>query len=205
MPIIDFVKRDCADRGRGGKKWWAHKLGISQMTLSHWLTGRRQPNASHLNAIYVAREEFEASKQKSVWLDLLWQSYYENKGLDGLLLKTVGLHLMKADGLQSRNLALLSWLFEKYEVPSFEQAEVLTTSHWNNKIGWLYESAGLGSRVNPIQLKAPATLLETNELNLVKSENLRLYFERQQTDLGRKWFLYDCPLDHLKEKLGWRQ
>ena len=205
VSIIDFVRQDCAEWGRGRKKWWALKLCVSQMTLSHWLTGRREPNAAHLNDIYITYEEFQANKQKAVWSNWLWQNYYENRDLDGILLKTVALHLVKADGLSSRTLALLSWCVAKYKVPPLEQSETLYASLWHNKIGWLYESAGLKSHLTPVWLRAPGTLLETAKFDLQNHTMLRLYFERQQTDLGQKWFLYDCLLDNLKEKLSWRQ
>ncbi len=204
VSIIDFVRQDCTERGRGRKKWWANKLGVSQMTLSHWLTGRREPNAAHLNEFYIAYEEFQANKQKTAWSYWLWQNYYENRDIDGVLLKAVALHLIKVDGLSSRTLALLSWCVAKYKMPALEQSEAPYASLWNNKIGWLYESAGLESYFSPVRLSSPGTLLETADFDLQNRTMLRAYFERQQTDLGQKWFLYDCPLDGLKEKLNWR-
>lgn len=204
-PLIDFVRNDCEARGRGGKKWWASKLEVSQMTLSHWLVGRREPNAFHMSAFYIAFEESQANKEKAAWTNWLWQNYYENRELDPALLKAVALQLVKADGLQSRTWALLSWYLAKYGASPFKETELLAATRWSNKVGWLYESAGLEVHVEPIRSSAPGMILDIAVLDLPRGDKYRSYLERQQTALGKKWFLYDCPLERLKEKLSWRQ
>jgi hypothetical protein len=203
LGIIDFVRRDCATFGRGRKKWWANKLGVSQMSLSHWLVGRRTPNAAHLNAVFIAHEELQANNEKKIWTNLLWQNYYEHKDFEPSLLRAIAQKLIKADGLQSRTLALLSWMFAKYPPPDSGQS--LNVSRWSNRLGWLYESAGLQSSIEPIEANEVGHLLEISGLDTSAGDHWRAYFEDQQTELGRKWHLYDCPLDDLKEELDWRQ
>ena len=205
IAIIAFLLQDCQTNGHGRKKWWANRLGVSQMTLSHWVAGRRKPNAAHLNALFVAYEELQSNREKEIWSNLLWQNYYENKAIAPSLLRAIAQRLMKADGLQSRTLALLSWFFAKYAPSHYEPSESLNVSHWNNRLGWLYESAGLQSGLKPSRSNGNGTLLEISTFDNKNGHLFRSYLERQQTSLGRKWHLYDCPLDEIKEKLNWRQ
>ncbi len=204
IAIIDFIQRDCIDNGHGRKKWWANKLDVSQMTLSHWLVGRRTPNASHWNTLFMVSEELQATNERDMWSNWLWQNYYDNIGIEPIILKQVAKNLMKAEGLQSRVLALLSWFFAKYEPPPFEQSEFFNANHWRNKMGWLYESAGLQSNLAPIRLNKPEALLDIPNLDPSDSDIARFYLEGQQTELGRKWQLFDCSMAALKEKLDWR-
>ena len=203
IAIVEFLRRDCETNERGRKKWWADKLGVSPMMLSHWLVGRRRPNAAHISKLFFAYEELKASKEREAWSTWLWQNYYDNKDVAPALLKNVAQSLMKADGLQSRTLALLSWFFSKSKPMPFAQSEILNVGIWNNKIGWLYESAGLQSDLKPERANGSAMLLDVSSFE--RSDHFYSYLERQQTELGRKWRLYDCPLDELKEKLDWRQ
>ncbi len=202
--IIDFMRRDCAGKGHGRKKWWAERLGVSQMTLSHWFVGRRKPNAAHWNTLFTVSEELQANNEKEMWSNWLWQKYYDNREIEPILLKQVAKNLMKTNGLQSRVLALLSWFFTKLEPPLIEQSDFFGVSRWQNKMGWLYESAGLESDLKPARLSKPGTVLDMSNLDISNSDVYRSYLESQQTDLGRKWQLYDCALDELKEKLDWR-
>ena len=99
---------------------------------------------------------------------------------------------------------MLSWFFTKLELPRIEQSDFFGVSRWQNKMGWLYESAGLQSNLLPARLNKPGTLLDMSNLDISTNDVYRSYLESQQTDLGRKWQLYDCALDELKEKLDWR-
>ncbi len=204
VAMIDFMRQDCANTGHGRKKWWANKLSVSQMTLSHWLVGRRTPSASHWNTFFIISEELQANNEREMWSNWLWKNYYDNSGIEPILLKQVAKNLLKTDGLQSRVLALLSWFFAKYEPPPLEQSEFFGASQWRNKMGWLYESAGLQSNLKPIGLNEPETLLDVSNLDLSDSDVARSYLKGQQTELGRKWQLFDCSMETLKDKLDWR-
>ena len=110
--------------------------------------------------------------------------------------------LMRADGLSTRLLALISWFLEKFPPTSFNEPPLIPIKR--NRLGWLCESAGLEPGFDPAPIKT-VTLLEMAVGLNKDNKDLKHYLRNQQTELGKKWRLYDCQLDDLKEKLQWRQ
>ena len=201
--ILQFVQTDCQIHGRGRKKWWADQLGIPPMMLSHWLAGRRSPSAGHLNDMHFIVEEIKAESQKADFSEFLWRHYYDNWSLDPVILRSVAERLLLSKGLNSRLLALLSWLFEEFSPKPYEIAELPLSALWQNRLGWLYESAGLNPGFEPRLFEQTRPLLEIGPTNL--GNRLEKYLTRKQTSLGKRWGLYDCPLNELKEQFNWRQ
>ncbi|HEX21686.1 MAG TPA: hypothetical protein ENH19_03430 [Actinobacteria bacterium] len=200
--IIEYLRRDCDSYGRGRKKWWAQQLDVSNMTLSHWLVGRRQPNAFHMEQIYSIYESVAGNREKKDLADSLWQAYYNEQPIAPIWLWTTAEQLMRADGLSTRLLALISWFLEKFPPTSFNEPPLIPIKR--NRLGWLCESAGLEPGFDPAPIKT-VTLLEMAVGLNKDNKDLKHYLRNQQTELGKKWRLYDCQLDDLKEKLQWRQ
>lgn len=170
------------------------------MTLSHWLAGRRRPSARRMEHIYFLCETVAADSEKETLVDMLWQAYYEERPVPAALLLVTCEKLLRSSGLKTRTLALLSWLFEREPPPKISPPAFAI---WRNRLGWLYESAGLKPGFEP----APAeggNLLEIST-SAGDSRTIKSYLSAQQTLLGKKWNLYDCSLDDLKVKLEWRK
>ena len=201
--ILQFVQTDCQIHGRGRKKWWADQIGIAPMMLSHWLAGRHSPSAGHLNDIYFITEEIKAENQKSDLSEFLWRHYYDNGVLDPYILRNVAERLLISKGLNSRLLALLSWLFEEFSPKPYEIVELPLSALWQNRLGWLYESAGLNPGFEPRLCRQTQSLLEIGPTDF--GNRLDKYLTQKQTSLGKRWDLYDCPLDELKEQINWRR
>ena len=157
--VLRFLRTDCQIHGRGRKKWWADRLRVAPMMISHWLAGRRLPSAGHLSAIYFLVEQVKAEKQKAGYSDLLWRHYQ---------LIELPLHPL-----------------------------------WQNRLGWLHESAGLAPGFEPRALRENGVLLELEPSDFGPA--FEKYLAGQQTAFGKKWRLYDCSMDHLKEQLDWRR
>lgn len=202
LALIEYMYQDCLQHGYGRKKWWAEKLNVSPMMISHWIAGRRNPNASHFNEIYIAIEEIIASQQKVVWSDFLWKRYYENNKISDSLLFNIVENLLKSEGLPTRLLALLSWFFENNTIKPCLQPPVV--SLWKNRLGWLYESAKRKPGFSSSKLKKTGTLLEISTPDMLEEKYFKEYLLSKQTNLGHKWQLYDCSLDTIKEQLNWR-
>ncbi|MHB8168995.1 MAG: hypothetical protein ACYDET_05015 [Thermoleophilia bacterium] len=173
------------------------------MMLSHWLSGRRSPNASHMSDIYLTAEQIKAESQKAYFSDILWRHYYDNQSIHPFILRNAAEQLMASKGLPSRLLCLLSWLFEEFRPQAYEFAELPLSALCQNRLGWLYESAGLNPGFEPRPFKQIQPLLEIGQIDL--SNVLEKYLARQQTSLGKRWHLYDFPLSELKEQLSWRR
>ncbi len=201
--VLRFLRTDCQIHGRGRKKWWADRLRVAPMMISHWLAGRRLPSAGHLSAIYFLVEQVKAEKQKAGYSDLLWRHYYDNQEIDPLILRSTAERLLVSKGLSSRLLALLSWLFEKYRPQPYQLIELPLHPLWQNRLGWLHESAGLVPGFEPRALRENGVLLELEPSDFGPA--FEKYLAGQQTAFGKKWRLYDCSMDHLKEQLDWRR
>lgn len=201
--IVQFIKTDCQIHGRGRKKWWADQLGVAPMMLSHWLSGRRSPSSGHLNDIYSTAEQIKAENQKAHYADILWRHYYDNQAIDPFILRSAAERLMVSKGLPSRLLGLLSWLFEEFRPQAYEFGELPLSALCKNRLGWLYDSAGLKPGFEPHPFKQIQPLLEIGQID--SSNVMEKYLSRQQTSLGKRWHLYDFPLSELKEQLSWRR
>ncbi len=199
---VEFINRDCEFHGHGRKKWWAENLGVSSMTLSHWIVGRRHPSAKHLENIFILCEAVASNNEKSGLADNLWQAYYEKKELPTEILKAVCENLLRSNGLKTRLLALLSYLFEKSKPSPYSEPPVIHS--WRNRIGWLYESAGLNPGFKPAEIDT-TPLLEISSASTGDMKTIKKYLRAHQTELGKKWNVYDCSLNDLKSKLDWQQ
>lgn len=199
--VIEFINRDCKLHGHGRKKWWAENLGVSSMTLSHWLVGRRQPSAKHLENIHILCESVFANNEKSELADSLWQAYYDKKELPAEILKAVCEKLLKSGDLQTRLIALLSYLFEQSKPAPYHEPPVMNSLR--NRLGWLYESANLDAGFKPAKIET-TQLLELSTAGSGEKKVIKKYLSAQQTELGGRWRVYDCSLDDLKSKLDWQ-
>lgn len=74
----------------------------------------------------------------------------------------------------------------------------------NNKLGWLLEMSNITPSFEPVFIKEPIRLvqlsIDANRKNVVLQ-----YLQTKQTDLGRKWHVYDFPVEKIKRKLIWTQ
>jgi hypothetical protein len=184
--VIKILEKDCRTHGRGRKAWWAKKLGVPPLTVSHWLHGRQNPNAQRTILI---KEFFDAnrnSNRRDKWKQILWDCYYQNVPIAPLILAAIVIEILSLPTIDSRTLALLSHLVER--LPNTTET-LLPTSDFvlDNRIGWLVETTGLQAAFEPNPFKKSQPLLA-----------IPLSF---QTRLGKKWHLIDCPLQPIKEQL----
>lgn len=201
IELTELVRQDCAEQGRGRKVWWAKRLGVSPMTLSHWICGRRQPSARHLQAIQVVADELESARHKSAWSDLLWQHYYDDSQIPGNALALIIQQLVRSSGLDTRLIALLSYLLERIEMAPII---VPRDTAWGNRLGWLLESAGRSVQWNPAKKPSPTSFIEISDRSETSDQMLE-FIEGQRTPLGRRWDLYDCDISQIKKELAWRK
>lgn len=174
------------------------------MMVSHWLVGRRGPSAAHFGAMTVVLQTESAEREKALWSEFLWQSYYEGVEVFPGVLRAVAEKLLTAEGLPARLLALLSWYFEKRPPLSYAADEVALSPLWRNRMGWLYESAGLSCGYGPEVLPRTGALSEISA-RANPGMALRRYLARQQTAQGQKWQLYDLDIRKLKKELDWQR
>lgn len=204
IDLIEFIRQDCLTNGHGRQKWWADRLGVSQMMVSHWLNERRKPSALHLNDIYRLNEQIKAEREKGDWLNHLWCAYYFDADFLSPVIRSIAIRLLTAEGLPVRALALLSWFFERFVTEPQPEHEVPIAPLWRNRLGWLYESSGLNPGYQPKELQETGALLEISKSGVIKGPFIHKYLKSKQTDLGRKWQVYDCSLDEIKEQISWR-
>jgi len=199
--IIEFVNRDCELRGHGRKKWWAENLGVSSMTLSHWIVGRRHPSTKHLENLFVLSESIIADQERTKLADSLWKSYYDKRVIQPEILKVVVENLLRSSCLQPRLLALLVYLFEKTTPSPYSEPPIMHPLR--NRLGWLYESAGLDGGFKPADTET-IRLLELSDTVTGDQKIIKKYLSTDQTELGKKWRVYDCSLGKLKANLDWK-
>ncbi len=128
-------------------------------------------------------------------LEVLWKSYYDQKRFPVYFLPNIILTILSRTELNSRLLALLSLIIQKvplhFSIPS--------NLKLRNRLGWLLEISGKTASFSPAV--STQNLLE----NTSRSEGMKKYFRNFQTSEGKKWKIYDCPLNQLKESLPWPQ
>lgn len=200
MKELSFLKENSLEYGYGRKKWWAEQIGVPQLTISHWLAGRQYPNAKNIKKIQETIAKIKASHTSMVWQDHLWEMYYQKFELSSEFLKLLTFQILQIDEIDARTLALLSLYIEKL-APDFE---VPDNHLLKNKLGWLLQTAGIKPNFKPSDFKGTAPLVKLDLLNK-KSKMAVKYLKSQQTRLGKYWQLYDCPINHIKEKFIWRQ
>lgn len=194
MQLLQRLRKDCIQHGYGRKKWWAERLGVPSLTLSHWLSGRQRPNGKHAIQIQKILDGFEGEKRLQAWQECLWDSYYSGQPIPKKILSFILLETLERPTIDSRTLALMSCLVEKqgpsFEIPCFAKVK--------NRLGWLLEVSGR---------KPPFTPDESNGVQCLlpipgKSGRLRKYLKKYQTSIGRKWKILDCPLNKMKSSLS---
>ncbi len=193
-PIISAFTRDCTTQVRGRKKWWADRLEVPPLTISHWLSGRQRPNGTHALVIREILAEEEEEKKKRLWVEHLWDCYYSGQEIPSRILSTIILEILSLPAIESRTLALLLRLLEKQR-PSFET--VPSSAKMKNRLGWLLTAAGLSPAFHPDRKEKPQLILPSPAI----SQRLEKHFRRYQTPLGKQWRIYDCLLDTLKDSL----
>lgn len=191
--LIDEVRRDCASHGYGRKKWWADQLDIPPLTLSHWLAGRQQPNGAHALRIQEIFQKSKKNKEDTAWKNYLWDAYYLGETVPIRILPLIISNVLSLPTVDSRTLALLSRLVEKYR-PTFE---IPSMGAPKNRLGWLLEVSAQKAPFKPEQLPNDRAFLSLAS----KTREFLRYLKKQQTPLGRKWHLFDCPIEATKESL----
>jgi hypothetical protein len=195
--LVKQLKNDCAAHGYGRKKWWADQLGVPPLTLSHWFSGRQNPNGESALGIKNILTMNQQDKKAEEFKGYLWGSYNRNEIPPPFLASEVVLGVLSKTTLDSRTLALLSVFSEKTK-PSFN---LPVSGFLKNRLGWLLEVSGQKSPFTPESSLPAQDILENSD----RSSGMKKYLRRFQTKLGKKWKLYDCPLKEMKESLPWNR
>ena len=191
--LVHHLKLDCRRHGRGRKAWWARRLGVPPLTLSHWLAGRQAPNADHGLAIRDTLDQMEHEFHHQPWKDYLWDCYYLSQTVPAKILPLVILEVLLSPGLDTRTLALLSRFVERESPNLLEPRSGLL----HNKVGWLLEVSGVKPKFHPDK-SAPIQMLgRFSSL----SPQLKRHLARYQTAIGKKWRVHDCSMKELKGSL----
>lgn len=192
-PVVERLKKDCTTHGYGRKTWWARQLGVPPLTLSHWLAGRQKPNGRNSLKISEAFKHVQEESHKKAWKEYLWDAYYTGQPIPEKILPLIILEILSRSSLDSRTAALLSHFIERAhpDIPTPDTPEL------RNRLGWLLEMTGLKPTFAPDRSAGLQTLLKL----FPRSRQLKKYLRRYQTRWGRKWYLYDCPLETLKASL----
>lgn len=195
--LLKEVQEDCLAHGYGRKKWWADRLGIPPLTLSHWLARRQHPSGSHTLRIRETLDGFVKDDRAERWKNYLWNTYYTGWRVPQALLPDIILVVLSQHGLDSRTLGLLSRVVE--HVPLI--FPTVSSSLIENRIGWLLEVSGKRAPFAPVRSLSTQLFLEAGS----RSQGLQHYLKRFQTKWGKKWRIYDCPLEEIKKSLPWPQ
>lgn len=193
--LLQGVKKDCLAQGYGRKKWWADRLDVPPLTLSHWLAGRQRPSGEHSLEIRETLDWLQQDQMAGRWQDFLWDAYYAGEAIPKRLMPDLILLILSKNRVDSRTLALLSLITEKPTV-NLPIAELPSIQ---NRIGWLLEVSGKKATFKPVRSVAVQSLLESAS----RSAGLEQYLKRFQTKIGKKWKIYDCPLEEIKKSLPW--
>lgn len=196
-----MVKEDCASYGYGRKKWWAEQIGVPQLTISHWFANRQLPNAKNLKSIQNELNELHTNKASEALREHLWELYYQDFNVDSYFIKFATIEILKAKEIDSRTLGLLSFYIERLGAFDFK---VPSENNLRNKLGWLLETAKVSPSFEPAKLKEPLGLIKLS-IKPLNKDLLISYLSKQQTKLGRKWHVFDCPINQIKENLIWKQ
>lgn len=187
------VKADCALRGRGRKAWWARKLGVPPLTLSHWLAERQKPSGHNALAIRQILEQLDREKKYAPWEDCLWDCYYSKQDVPPKILPLIVMEILSKPVLAVRTTALIIRFLQKQR-PSFEKP---SSGVLRNRVGWLLETAKIDGSFRPDRST------EVQPLFLAPSSkgSLLSYFRRHQTPVGRRWKIFDCSLEETLKSI----
>lgn len=194
MDVLRQIKSDCAHHGYGRKKWWADKFGVPPLTFSHWLAGRQKPNGKHALLMKEILDQNESNKRRKTWKENLWDCYYAGESIPSKILSGIILEILSMSCLDSRTLALLSHFVEREKLTL--TLEEPSSNRLKNRLGWLLEVSGQKAAFKPV--RSPREILLPFSPG---RPQLGKYLCRYQTAVGKKWRLYDCPLDQLKASL----
>ena len=133
---LSHLKDDCLRHGYGRKRWWAKELGVSSLTISHWLAGRQRPNGIHALHIQENKYRLEARQYAKEAVALLFDLYYQkNDRYPPGVLSMMLAHVLSHDTFSSRELGFLSYLVERDAVSFSAHADPVLS----NRLGWLLE------------------------------------------------------------------
>lgn len=192
MPIniIDQLNEDCKTHGYGRKKWWADTLQVPPLTVSHWLHGRQRPNGIHSLKIQNIINDTKNKSSKIIWKNVLWDCYYSKQKIPDKVLSAQIIEILSLPAIDSRTLALLSYYIERNQVefPYQESPEL------RNRLGWLLEVSKKTATFEPHAFRRSQSILVIAQTNPTLSKHLQSF----QTDIGKKWKVFDCPIDSTK-------
>lgn len=191
MEIVQKIQTDCNAHGRGRKAWWANRLGIPPLTLSHWLARRQSPSGTHALAIWEILEKQRQSQLARTLLDRLWRVHYNGEKIPSVLLPTIIDEIISCPILDSRSWALVSLFVGSTKDVSWE---IPTEPAVRNRLGWLLAVSGT---------KAPWKVVGNVEPQCISPQlgAAGKYFWKLQTGNGRRWRILDFPLDEMKKLL----
>lgn len=194
--VQELLEKDCNEHGFGRKAWWAKQLGVPPLTISHWLAGRQKPNGQHTRFILDVLQEETATQNFPIWINFLWESYFKKTSLEPHFLESIIPLIFQTKSLSTRTLAFLSFITGKFKL-SFMPA-LQATSKLKNRLGWLMEVSNLSASFEP-KKRTPDFLVSIFE-SLDQSADGKNYLLKQQTQIGKKWSIYDCDLSAIKRK-----
>jgi len=195
MKVLALLKKDFQEYGYGRKKWWAERLNIPPLMISHWRAGRQYPSGQHVEAIFDIFEHLEADKYLPLWANHLYEIYFSHLKVDENILKEIIYQILKAETIEPRTLALASLFVEKYKL-EFEPTE----DRLINRLGWLLESANIKPHFKPTLKKTEFFVKVDLPLD---SKTLHAYLKKQQTKQGKRWHLFDASITQIKESFIW--
>lgn len=195
--LLQEVQKDCITHGYGRKRWWAKRLGVPPLTLSHWLAKRQHPSGAHALKIRETLDWLEQNDMATRWKDYLWDSYYTGWRVPHQLMPEVILIILSRNGIDSRTLGLLSQVVEHVSIT----LPITSSALIQNRLGWLLEISKKVSPFNPIRSVPTQMLFQVG----FHSSGLERYLKKFQTKWGKKWKVYDCPLEKIKKSLPWPQ
>lgn len=195
--LLQGVQKDCIAHGYGRKRWWASRLGVPPLTLSHWLAGRQHPSGAHALKIREMLDWLGQDDMAGRWKGYLWDSYYGGWRVPYQFLPDIIFVVLSRNRIDSRTLGLLSRIVEHVPV----RLPMALSAPIQNRIGWLLEISGKKALFRPVRSVSTQVLLEAG----FHSQGLERYLKRFQTKWGKKWRIYDSPLEKIKKSLPWPQ
>lgn len=194
LSVTQEIARDSRAHGRGRKKWWADRLGIPPLTLSHWLAGRQSPSGRHALAIREMINAQEREEHIRTWMDRLWETHFAKEKVPSTLLPMIVVEILSVSKVDSRSWALISLFVESTKGAHWERP---ADPRLRNRLGWLLAISRIRAAWKPVRKGAPQPL----SLQFAGTDP---YFQKFQTKTGKKWRILDFSLDELKNSLGMR-
>ncbi|MBI1869578.1 MAG: hypothetical protein HYS07_00115 [Chlamydiae bacterium] len=194
--VSKHLKEDCREHGFGRKAWWARRLEVPALTISHWLAHRQDPNGTHTQLILDVFQEETATQNSPVWINFLWKCYFEKIPVEREFFQSIIPLILQAKSLNTRTLAFLSNIIILFQLQL--TSSLHASSKLKNRIGWLMEISNFTPTIEPERRKWDFLCDIFESLN--RWSNGKKYLIKQQTPIGKKWFIYDCDLTAIKRK-----